>query len=244
MIQTDTYSQGDTTHSPDSMEQSLPGLAAVLSNRIAINILKILYDNEMSSKSMYTLNLSNIQQILVLVEKPLKPVMLLAASELVTTDAVENEVVMSITAKGKEFIELFDQLKEVYEGEKRPMPSKPQITYDLTTQEKRVLALTQMISQGTGMQSIDVQTLAQELFPTQYKRKMSIVMRNVNKLSELNLLHLHEDESEEKAEETKAKKGKKKSKASKTKKAKKKKLVKVSDKGARTIKDQYLHRMV
>ena len=201
-----------------------PTFAQVLTNRAAINILKMVYDHEVTHKNQYTLNLSTIQKILLLIDSPTSALMLLSAAELITTDAVQGDVVLSITHKGKEFIEAFDQLKEIYEGEEQQIVSAPAIRYNLTLQEKKALGALGKITSLSTTPAVSLKILARDLCA-----KPSTLLRTLAKLEQLNLI-----KKESKQE------SKKEFKKSKKQRGKRQLLVSLTDKGSRTVKEQYL----
>lgn len=190
-----------------------PSFAQVLLHRPAVNILKMVYDHEVTHKNQYTLNLSTIQKILLLVDSPTSALMLLSTAELITTDAVQGDVVLSITHKGKEFIEAFDQLKEIYEGDEHPAVTTPAIRYNLTLQEKKTLGALAKITSLSTTPSASIKTLARDV-----RAKTSTLLRTLGKLEQLNLVK----------------------KEFKQHKRKKQLCVSLTDKGARTVKEQYL----
>ncbi|HIG95863.1 TPA: hypothetical protein HA249_03150 [Candidatus Woesearchaeota archaeon] len=201
----------------------MPKLHEILSNRIAVNILKLLYEQEMGEKKgekkTYVARLSQLQSLLVLVDPPLSAVDLLQKAELITTeiltgvqqaspeqdtlrqDAPEQdtlphqETLVSITTKGKEFIESIDHLIEIYTGE---MPQKNRkrffISLELSRDEKRILlALCKLVQQG-GVKQPTIKLLTQAVFPSQpLAKKLGLVEHLVNKLEQLNMLHQKKD---------------------------------------------------
>lgn len=189
-----------------------PSFAQVLLHRPAVNILKMVYDHEVTHKNQYTLNLSTIQKILLLVDPPTSALMLLSAAELITTDAVPRDVVLSITHKGTEFIEAFDQLKEIYEGDEKPA-AVPAIRYNLTLQEKKALGALAKITSLSTTPTTSIKTLARDV-----RAKTSTLLRTLGKLEQLNLVK----------------------KEFKQHKRKKQLCVSLTDKGSRTVKEQYL----
>lgn len=189
-----------------------PSFAHILSHRVAINILKLVYDHEVTHKNQYTLNLSTIKKILLLIDAPASALMLLSSAELITTDAVGGDVVLSITHKGKEFIESFDQLKEIYEGDEKPAAA-PAIRYNLTLQEKKTLGALAKITSLSTTPSASIKTLARDV-----RAKTSTLVRTLGKLEQLNLIK----------------------KEFKQHKRKKQLFVTLTDKGSRTVKEQYL----
>lgn len=211
----------------------------LLSSRQAVNMLKMLYDKEVVEKASYSMNLSDIKKNMPAVfgdNMPLNgnnfnsaansAVVILKYGELITVDDLDNDFALSITNKGKEFIELFDQLIELFnpDADIRRNNSKKHIAvkYDLTQQEKKILALCYKMSKESGMEYTSLKELASELFPENYKKKLSVVARDINKLKELNLMARDDGRSS----------------SGKTKN--KKTMIKVTDKGFKTIKEQYL----
>ncbi len=192
----------------------LPPPHVLLSNRIAINILKLLYEQELSEKKTYSTKLSQLQRILVLVEPPFEAVELLRKAELITTETITGiqqispeqtvapyqDTILSITTKGKEFIESLDHLIEVYTGE---MPRKNRkrffISLELSRDEKRMLlALCKLIREG-GVKQPTLKLLTQALFPSQpVAKKIGFVERLVIKLEHLNMLHQKKDKKDKK----------------------------------------------
>lgn len=191
----------------------MPKLHEILSNRIAVNILKLLYEQEMSDKKTYVAKLSQLQSLLVLVDPPFVAVELLRKAELITTETITGvqqvypeqqaipstssyqDTILSITTKGKEFIESLDHLIEVYTGE---MPQKNRkrffISLELSRDEKRLLlALCKLVRQG-GVNRPTMKLLTQAVFPSQpVAKKLGLVERLVNKLEQLNMLHQKKD---------------------------------------------------
>jgi len=206
---------------------NMPKLHEILSNRIAVNILKLLYEQEMGGKvgekKTYVAKLSQLQSLLVFVEPPLVAVALLRNAELITTETITGvmgvqhlsphvslasspeepsqpafpyqDTLLSITTKGKEFIESIDHLIEIYTGE---MPQKNRkrffISLELSRDEKRILlVLCKLVRQG-GVKQPTITLLTQALFPSQpLAKKRGFVERLVNKLEQLNMLHQKKD---------------------------------------------------
>lgn len=197
-------------------------LYELLTDRAGINILKIVYNHEVREKASYSTKLSAIKQRLSL-PITLPSLQRLAGMELITMDVVEGEHILSITNKGKEFIEIFDQLVELLQPadkqEQTPGRMNVRVKYELTSQEKRILILAYKMSKESGMPFIPLKALVTELYPhTDYRTKMSTVSRYVTKLEEIQLM-------ERKKEDRIT-------------------LVKVTDRGFKTIKEQYLKGLV
>jgi len=191
----------------------------ILTNRTSVNTLKTVYDNEILEKKGYSIKLSDINHKLNS-EVPNSAIMILEQEGLINKDEVDNDTVLSITNKGKEFIEVFDQLVELFEEKKKSdnkIEGKKnfQVKYELTNQEKRILMLTYRISKEAGMQFIELKSLVTELYPyDDYKKKISGVSRYISKLEELKLME--------------------------RKKQNRKSMIKVTENGFKTIKQQYL----
>ena len=196
---------------------SFPAIMALydlLIDRTAINVLKALYEHEVREKASYSTKLSLIKQR-VGVPVGLPSLQRLVGQELVTMDLAEGEHILSITNKGREFIEIFDQLADLFAPREKEEQKGVRVKYELTSQEKRILILAYKMSKEAGVAFIPLKTLVTELYPhADYRAKMSTVSRYVTKLEEIQLM---ERKKEDRATQ-----------------------VKVTEKGFRTIKEQYL----
>ena len=116
----------------------------------------------------------------------------------------------------------FDQLVDMFRPEEaviKPIEKKVHIKYELTNIEKKILVMTQKIIKETGKESVALRTVTEELYPYEdYKRKTSTVSRNVSKLEEINLME-------------RMKEGRRT-------------YIKVTEKGLKTIKAQYLKELM
>ena len=188
-------------------------LYPLLNDRNSINILKILYDNETKNKNSYTLKLSDVKKAIGLSSYPKESALLLSTYGLIALDYVDNDYIVSITNKGKEFIEIFDQLADLFRpktvGEK-----SVSIRYELTGQEKRILVMAYKISKETGRDFIPLHLIVQEIYPYNQQGKASTVSRYVSRLGEIKLME-------------KRKEGRNT-------------LVSVTEQGFKTIREQYL----
>ena len=192
-------------------------LRALLNDRTAINILKILYDNEVLEKSSYTMRLSQAKQKLSLAAMPVSSAELLSSAGLMAFDRVNGDCVMSITNKGKEFIEIFDQLVDLC----RPQIAETRavrIRYELTGIEKKILIIAYRIGKEAGTDFIALKTLVQELYPYDQKGKTAIVSRYIRKLEEIALVERKKDGRNT--------------------------VVKLTEKGFKTIREQYLRELM
>lgn len=192
-------------------------LHRILKDRTAIRILKMLYDQEAMKKG-YSMKLSYAKNRLGMVLSPGNSVEILAKHGLVGIDHVGNDMVMSITNKGKEFIEIFDQLIELFAGKNKAMQAeKVKVRYELTMQEKRIIVLCYKISREIGREFIALKILVEELYPNlpNQANKTSTVSRYISGLEELRLME--------------------------RKKEGRNSYVKVTEKGLKTIKEQYLN---
>lgn len=193
-------------------------LYKLLTDRAAINILKVLYDHEVREKASYSTKLSEIKKRVSL---PIGHASLqrLSSMELVTMDLVEGEHILSITNKGKEFMEIFDQLVDLFTPQEKEEQKGVRVKYELTSQEKRILILAYKMSKESGVAFIPLKTLVTELYPhADHRSKMSAVSRYVTKLEEIQLME--------------------------KKKENRMTVVKVTEKGFRTIKEQYLKGLI
>ncbi len=167
----------------------LMALYDILANRPCIWILKQLYDQETAEKKVYTMNLSKIGEKTGLKEKAARFVLILSENKLVHIDDVENDKVICLTQKGKDFFKQFERLKIVFEGKEEIMQKKMvRIEYDLTELEKRTLIMAYRMGKETGG-LISVKDLIKEMYPYENNsKKTAPVSKNIAKLVKLNLL--------------------------------------------------------
>jgi predicted transcriptional regulator len=160
-------------------------LYTLLRDRASINILKILYDNEFGEAKKHTMQYSEMKGKLVVGENG-STISNLEKAGLISAEQT-GELVLSITKKGKEFVEQFDKLVEVMAGKKQEQKAY-QVQYSLTPLEQRMLILcAKMKSESGGI--VPLKTLTQEVYP--YKDpglKSGTVSKYAKKLEELNLL--------------------------------------------------------
>lgn len=188
-------------------------LYPLLNDRNSINILKILYDHETKHKNSYTLKLSDIKKAIGLSSYPKESALLLSTYGLIALDYVDKDYIVSITNKGKEFMEIFDQLADLFRP-KRVGDRSMSIRYELTGQEKRILVMAYKISRETGREFIPLNLIVQEIYPYNQQGKASTVSRYVSRLGEIKLME-------------KRKEGRNT-------------LVSVTEQGFKTIREQYL----
>jgi len=188
----------------------------LMQDRTAIRILKMLYDNEAAKKG-YSMRLSYAKNRLGMTLSPGKSVETLSRFGLVGIDNVGNDMVMSITNRGKEFIEVFDQLIELFAAKKPSYAGKVKVRYELTGQEKRIIVMAYKIGKEIGRDFIALKTLVEELYPLQQNQanKTSAVSRYISKLEELRLME--------------------------RKKEGRNTYIRVTENGLKTIKEQYLN---
>jgi predicted transcriptional regulator len=159
----------------------------LLKDRASINILKILYDNEYTEKKSHTMTYSEVKAKLTVSEMvdtlaKLQEVLLIASE---TNNGGER--ILSLTQKGKEFVEQFDRLREVMSGKKQEQKAY-EVKYGLTAMEQRILSMCAKMKSETR-QMVPLQTLTQEVYPYQdVSKKSSSVSKYAKKLEELNLL--------------------------------------------------------
>ena len=161
----------------------------VLSNRACINVLKILYDNESSGKTSYSLKKSDILQMINYKEAVESAIITLAYERLILKEEAEGELHLSITEKGKQFIAVFDSLVVLMSSDEPVLPQKKiEIKYDLTSAEKKLLLTLYQMQKESGKE-ISLSSLARELYPYEDSdKKKSAVSSIMKKLQELNLV--------------------------------------------------------
>jgi len=147
----------------------------ILKNRAAVNILKQLSENEF--RKAYTTPASDFRG-------DEEAISLLSAEKLIYNE----DSLLSISEKGKKFIEVFDNLVSVFNekaSEKKPSIA---IEYGLSEFEKKIIFLLFRIQRETG-EDVPLLFLTQELFPYEDagRRKLR-VSRELSKLEQLNLI--------------------------------------------------------
>ncbi len=158
-----------------------------MKDRASINILRILYDNEVVDKKSHTMTHSEVKAKLTVSEMvdtlaKLQEVLLIASE---TNNGGER--ILSLTQKGKEFVEQFDKLRLVLDGKKQQQKAY-EVKYGLTAMEQRILLMCAKIKSETR-QLVPLQTLTQEVYPYQdVSKKSGSVSKYAKKLEELNLL--------------------------------------------------------
>ena len=165
-----------------------PHLHIVLADRTAINILKALHETEYLFRTSHFLKLSDIQSKLALGKKPFKSIELLESVNLIMLDKSDSdELILTLTNKGRIFFETFDNLHTVFLDElDRPRPIK--MEYDLKPLEKKILVICLKIQRESGA-SIPLLNLVQEVYPNDFpEKKRSTILRNCSKLEKLNLI--------------------------------------------------------
>ena len=192
-------------------------LRDVLTDRHAVVLLKILYDNEVLQKSSYTMKLSYAKTRLNLMLAPKDSARALADAGLVAMDILDNDVVLAITSKGKEFIEVFDQLVDLFRP-KIVQPRSVSVKYELVGMEKKILALTYRIGKEAGTDKISLKTLVQDLYPYDQSGKAGIVSRYVSRLEEIGLMRRSKEGREA--------------------------FVEITEVGSKTIREQYLKELM
>ncbi|MBT5021652.1 hypothetical protein HOK51_04965 [Candidatus Woesearchaeota archaeon] len=167
-----------------------PTLYGVLNDRNSINTLKILYDVEYVFKSSHFVKLSELKAKLKLFKKPFKSVELLSATGLISLDKSESdELIATLTNKGKVFFETFDHLNTVFIDKKDTSQTKAyKLEYDLSDLEKRALVLCMKV-QRESSSSVPLLNLTQEMFPSDFPEdKKDQVTETCEKLQHLNLI--------------------------------------------------------
>ncbi|MBU2561395.1 MAG: hypothetical protein KKD17_03790 [Nanoarchaeota archaeon] len=161
-------------------------LYTLLKDRASINILKILYDNETADKK-YTMLYPDMKSRLHASESTSTLPNLVQAGLISTEKTEKGSIVLSITKKGKQFVEHFDRLVEVMSGKKEEQKAY-QVQYGLTPMEQRILVLCMKMKSESGG-AVPLKMLTQEAYP--YKEpasKTGAVSRYAKRLEELNLL--------------------------------------------------------
>lgn len=167
-----------------------PHLHDILKERLSINILKILYDQEFVYKTAHTITLDNLcGRLDVDTSSAEKSVALLIAANMITKEDSGDVkgAILSLRMKGKKFLQQFDVLRDIF-LEKKEEQKFFHINYSLTALEKRLLVLCSKM-QSESESPISLRSLALEAYPHQDPGKtIGTVSRYVTKLAGLNLV--------------------------------------------------------
>ena len=150
----------------------------VLSNRLCVNILKQLSESE--RKKVYSTSINEVIGSRAGVE--------VAAILLVSEGLVyREEHLLSISEKGKRFIELFDMLVALMRNERIETKENVEIKYELTEFEKKVLFTLLRLHQETGG-DVSLSAITEELFPYENAERRKLrISKELKKLEQLNL---------------------------------------------------------
>ncbi|MBW3022900.1 hypothetical protein KY308_02260 [Candidatus Woesearchaeota archaeon] len=160
----------------------------VLKNRASVNILKILYDNELANKNSYSLKKSHIQAVIKDDLALDSALITLGYEGLILKEEVEGELFISITEKGKQFIAIFDQLILLLSSKAEEARQQVEIKYELTDAEKKLLLTLYKLQKETGKE-ISLSDLSRELYPYEdSEKKKSKVSSLLSRLQEMNLV--------------------------------------------------------
>jgi len=158
----------------------------ILKDRSTVNALKMLYEHAVIQKKGHTIKLKDLNNQL---PSPigLHHITLLDKHDLIQQDTTDEDVILSISMKGREFIEAFDSLVELMHG-KKEQKSNAKIEYHLTEVEKRILVMILRIGNEIGKDNVTLKQLTRELFPTEiYERKSATVSKQTKRLEDISL---------------------------------------------------------
>ncbi|MBW2967877.1 hypothetical protein KY362_05315 [Candidatus Woesearchaeota archaeon] len=166
-------------------------LYPLLKDRASINILKILYDNEVVDKT-YCMSEWDLDERLPM-RMNRRTLALLRQSGLVSAEQTQdNGTVLSITQKGKDFVTQFDKLIEIMRDEKAEVKAY-KVEYDLTEEEQKMLTICFQLH-NRGEKYIERHTLAAEMYPMMdITGKIDEIMETAARLQKLNLLDDYTD---------------------------------------------------
>lgn len=162
-------------------------LYTLLKDRASINILKILHDNELSSR--YTMRYAEMKELLPFPETPFT-LSNLEKAGLITVDNQDSKpptTILAITKRGSSFISQFDRLKESLNG-KNSQGKAFEIKYDITELEQRILVIAAKMVSELG-RPVTLTALTQEVYPySEPASKRNTISKYVRRLIQLNLL--------------------------------------------------------
>ena len=127
-------------------------LYEILVNRPCVWILKELYEAEVINRKVYTMRVSDLKKVIRMMDDPDRYIRVLESNGLLHVDSINEDVVISLNQKGKEFFKLFDKLKILVESQVKIIEEKPManIEYNLTEPEKKALFAVYKITKEAG----------------------------------------------------------------------------------------------
>jgi len=166
-------------------------LFEVLKDRIGVNMLKILYDNEYVMKTSHTMQLYRLNAALSNTVT-LSNILRMESIGLVTAEKIEDTFILSITSKGKKFIEQLTELKQLIEAKPKSTTTRKYFTveYEISEIGKKILLNCQKI-QEKG-QKATLKKLTNKLFPKEKTKKVSYVSKQLKEVEELKLIEKNE----------------------------------------------------
>ncbi|MBU0461698.1 MAG: hypothetical protein KJ574_03870, partial [Nanoarchaeota archaeon] len=136
----------------------------ILTDRTAVNMLKILYDQEHVAKTAHTMPFFRLNALLDH-KLSLQTVLRMEAGGLLTAEKVEDMFIISLNTKGKDFIEQLDKLKSIIESqEKTKKEQSLKIEYDLSETDQKILVLCLKMEKEQGC-PVSLESIANELYP-------------------------------------------------------------------------------
>jgi len=167
-------------------------LRDLLTDFAAINILKFLFDMESQNKSIYSIRLSKIKQKFINLKNIENSIDILKKFELINLDFLEEDKIISISAKGKHFIDIFDKLVQITdkknEVKNKKLNKSFQIKYHLTPKEKKIMIVLFKLSKESGDKPISLTDLTREIHPTNTESQIQNISKYLSKLAKLNLV--------------------------------------------------------
>jgi len=176
-------------------------LRDLLTDFAAINVLKLLYDMELKNNSIYSTKLSNVKERFNNFKNIDNSINNLKNFELISIDFLKEDKIISISAKGKHFMDIFDKLAKITDNrekaENKKIKKSFQIKYNLTPKEKKIMIVLFKLSKEIGDKPVSVQDLTREIHPTNGDKNTSTIKRYATKLAKLNLIEKMEIKSQQ-----------------------------------------------
>jgi len=162
-------------------------LRKILTDKFAVNILKLLYENEKKGHicSKYdditnAFGKKNYSDSIAILDN----------SKLI----VREKETLTITNKGKRFITTFDQLIEAAHQDTEPK-QKIKIIYDLPEEERKILLNLQLLSKKSGDAFVSLATIAKYISGEDSSQQRESLSKAFKKMEELGIVILQEKEN-------------------------------------------------
>jgi hypothetical protein len=163
-------------------------LRDLLKDATSINILKYLSSKEAKEGFAFSTRISFLTKEFHFssTESITKSILNLNQASLINLDDSEKDNIISISSKGKQFIDIFDKLISLFENKEKQSSYK--IRYELTKDESRILVILYKLTKELFDRPVSLENLSREVSPLDSKSKEPQLIKVLSSLDSLNLI--------------------------------------------------------